>query len=134
MAYDEDDGNPSSLLLCPPHPHLGSDMENNVIVKLGNTLAGKGFVSLRFNYRGVGNSESEHGNIADKYNYWERILNNDDYADALTDATSALEDAKKGVSNIPDPKRLEIFESCDHFYIDKEQEVANIVHKFLISV
>ncbi len=205
MSYDEDADDPPALLLCPPHPHLGGDMENNVITTLGNVLAEKGFVTLRFNYRGVGKSESEFDNIADKYNYWENVLNNDDYADALADATSALgylesaidtnrsfvvgysfgaivgmmlsirsanvkafasistpfsrfdlsflsgcnkpklyicadndfassiEDVKKGMLNIPDPKGLEIFENCDHFYIDKERIIADKVHEFFIS-
>ena len=205
MSYDEDADDPPALLLCSPHPHLGGDMENNVITTLGNVLAEKGFVTLRFNYRGVGKSESEFDNIADKYNYWENVLNNDDYADALADATSALgylesaidtnrsfvvgysfgavaamrlsvknvnirafvlistpfgrfdptllagcikpkliicadndfassiENVKKGMLNIPDPKGLEIFENCDHFYIDKERIIADKVHEFFIS-
>ena len=66
-------------------------MENNVIVSLGNGLAEKGYATLRFNYRGVGNSGSRFDNIADKYNYWEKVLNNDDCSDALIDAVSALD-------------------------------------------
>ena len=206
MAYDEDAGNPPSVLLCTPHPHLGGDMDNNVITALGAVLAKKGFVTLRFNYRGIGNSESKFDNIEEKYNYWETVLNNDDYADALTDATSAfeylesnidsaekyiigysfgaivgmmlsvrnkkikaftsisvpfgrfgltllstclkpklficadndfaasLDDVKKGMSDISDPKRLEIFENCDHFYIDKENDIANMVYDFFNSI
>ena len=48
------------------------------------------FAMLRFNYRGVGNSESKLGNIAEIYEYWESILNNDDCSDAIVDATSAV--------------------------------------------
>lgn len=90
LSYDEKALNSPLALLCPPHPHLGGDMENNVITALGNVLAEKGYVTLRFNYRGVGNSESRLGNIAEEYEYWEGILNNDDYSDALVDAASAL--------------------------------------------
>jgi len=64
LSYDENAVNPPSMLLCPPHPHLGGDMENNVITALCKVLAEKGFVTLRFNYRGVGHSESRLGNIA----------------------------------------------------------------------
>ncbi len=90
MSYDEDVHNPPALILCSPHPHLGADMENNVITELANVFAERGFVTLRFNYRGVGNSECSFDNVAEKYNYWEDVLNNDDYADALMDTTEAL--------------------------------------------
>ncbi len=91
LSYDENAVNPPSMLLCSPHPHLGGDMENNVITALGNVLAERGFATLRFNYRGVGGSESRLGNIAEVYEYWEKILNNDDCSDAIVDATSAID-------------------------------------------
>ena len=90
LSYDENAVNPPSMLLCPPHPHLSGDMENNVITALGNVLAERGFATLRFNYRGVGGSESRLDNIAEVYEYWEEILNNDDCSDAIVDATSAI--------------------------------------------
>ncbi len=64
-------------------------MENNVILALGKVLAEGGFAVLRFNYRGVGSSESKQSNIAEIYQYWEEILNNDDCSDAIVDAVSA---------------------------------------------
>jgi len=202
LSYDENAVNPPLMLLCAPHPHLGGDMENNVITALGNVLAEKGFAALRFNYRGVGNSESKLGNIAEEYKYWEDVLNNDNYTDALADATSALdylestvgtneiyvagysfgavvamrlsvknanirafasismpfgrfdtsflsdckkpklficadndfaasiEEVEKGMLSISEPKILDVIESCDHFYIDREPEIANKVLEF----
>ncbi|MCP4253991.1 MAG: alpha/beta fold hydrolase [Candidatus Scalindua sp.] len=202
LSYDENVLNPPMVLLCPPHPHLGGDMENNVITSLGSVLAENGFTMLRFNYRGVGNSESKLGNIAEIYEYWESILNNDDCSDAIVDATSAvkylkstvgskkmfivgysfgaivammlsvenvdirafasistpfgrfdtsflsdckkpklficadndfassLEEVEKGMLNISEPKILDIMRECDHFYIDKELEIANKALRF----
>ncbi|MGR3293688.1 MAG: alpha/beta hydrolase, partial [Candidatus Scalindua sp.] len=202
LSYDENVLDPPMVLLCPPHPHLGGDMENNVITELGKVLAENGFATLRFNYRGVGSSESKHGNIAEVYEYWEEILNKDDCFDAIVDATSAinylestvgtekrfivgysfgaivamtlsvqnaeivafasistpfgrfdtaflldckkpklfvcadndfassLEEVEKGMLDIAEPKILDIMHDCDHFYIDKEQEIANKVLKF----
>lgn len=202
MSYDENVLDPPMILLCPPHPHLGGDMENNVITALGSVLAENGFATLRFNYRGVGSSESKLNNIAEVYEYWEEILNNDDCSDAIVDATSAisylestvgtkktfivgysfgaivamllsvknvdirafasistpfgrfdtaflsdckmpkmfvcadndfassLEEVEKGMLNIAEPKILDIMNDCDHFYIDKELEIANKVLKF----
>ncbi len=202
LSYDENAVNPPSILLCPPHPHLGGDMENNVITALGNVLAEKGFATLRFNYRGVGGSESRLDNIAEVYEYWEEILNNDDCSDAIVDATSAInylestvgtnrlfiagysfgaivammlsvedanirafasistpfgrfdtaflsdckkpklficadndfaasiEEVEKGMLNVLEPMMLDVIESCDHFYIDRESEIANRVFNF----
>ena len=202
LSYDENVHDPPMILLCPPHPHLGGDMENNVIMELGNVLAENGFATLRFNYRGVGSSESKLGNIAEVYEYWEEILNNDDCSDAIVDATSAinylestvgtrkifitgysfgaivammlsaenanirafasisvpfgrfdtsflsdctkpklficsdndfattLEEVEKGMLSISEPKILDIMKDCDHFYIDKEGEIANKILKF----
>ncbi|MFQ5964052.1 MAG: hypothetical protein ACE5KZ_07200 [Candidatus Scalinduaceae bacterium] len=35
---------------------------------------------------------------------------------ADNDFASSIEDVKKGMSKISDPKILKIFEDCDHFY------------------
>ncbi len=205
LSYDENTVNPPSMLLCSPHPHLGGDMENNVITALGNVLAEKGFATLRFNYRGVGSSESRLYNIAEVYEYWEEILNNDDCSDAIVDAASAIDylestvgtnrlfitgysfgaivammlsvknenikafaaistpfgrfdpallsgckkpkmficadndfassidDVEKGMLNVSEPKILDVIESCDHFYIDREIEIADKVLDFFDS-
>jgi len=202
LSYDENTVNPPLMLLCPPHPHLGGDMGNNVITALGNVLAEKGFAALRFNYRGVGNSESRLDNIAEEYKYWEDILNSDNYSDAIVDATSAInylestvgtnrlfitgysfgaivammlsvknanikafaaistpfgrfdpallsgckkpklficadndfaasiEEVEKEMLNISEPKILDVISNCDHFYIDREIEIANKVYDF----
>lgn len=46
-----------AVLLCHPHPLYGGNMHNNVIVAVGNALVKEGFAVLRFNFRGVGQSE-----------------------------------------------------------------------------
>ena len=50
-----------AVLLCHPHPLHGGNMDNNVITGIGKILTSKGFVVLRFNYRGVGKSEGAYG-------------------------------------------------------------------------
>ena len=47
------------ILLCHPEPHLGGTMESAVIQALARALSGRGFLVLRFNYRGVGQSEGK---------------------------------------------------------------------------
>lgn len=45
---------------CHPHPQHGGAMGNKVIYTASRTLAGVGITSVRFNFRGVGQSEGEY--------------------------------------------------------------------------
>ncbi len=44
-------------VLCHPHPALGGNMENKVIMALARSLDGAGIATIRFNFRGVGDSQ-----------------------------------------------------------------------------
>ena len=46
--------------MCHPHPLHGGSMDNNVVVAVTFGLADAGIASLRFNFRGVGNSQGQH--------------------------------------------------------------------------
>ena len=48
------------VLICHPHPLFGGNMDNNVVLAVSYALVEQGFATLRFNFRGVGNSEGEH--------------------------------------------------------------------------
>ncbi|MDA0263669.1 MAG: dienelactone hydrolase family protein [Chloroflexi bacterium] len=48
------------VVICHPHPLHGGSMDNNVVLALALGLVEEGFVTLRFNFRGVGASEGEH--------------------------------------------------------------------------
>ncbi len=48
------------VVICHPHPLHGGNMDNNVVLSVCFALAEQGFAALRFNFRGVGNSEGEH--------------------------------------------------------------------------
>ncbi len=48
------------VILCHPHPLYGGSMENNVIHAVARGLAEEGIASLRFNFRGVGQSEGTY--------------------------------------------------------------------------
>jgi alpha/beta superfamily hydrolase len=43
-------------LVAHPHPLQGGTMDNKVVQTLAKTFAGLGYVSVRFNFRGVGGS------------------------------------------------------------------------------
>jgi alpha/beta superfamily hydrolase len=46
-----------AVVVCHPHPLYGGSMRGGLIPGLARTLADRGFVVLRFNFRGVGESE-----------------------------------------------------------------------------
>lgn len=48
-------------LILHPHPEHGGTMNNRVTYSLYQTFAARGFSTLRFNFRGVGNSQGEYG-------------------------------------------------------------------------
>ena len=48
------------VVICHPHPLRGGNMDNNVVLAVSFALAEAGIASIRFNFRGVGNSQGEH--------------------------------------------------------------------------
>ena len=57
---DEGTGPWPGVVICHPHPLHGGNMDNNVVIALALGLAQDGFVTLRFNFRGVGGSQGSH--------------------------------------------------------------------------
>ena len=61
LAQPDDSSGPwPGVVICHPHPLHGGNMDNNVVLALALGLVEEGFVTLRFNFRGVGGSEGEH--------------------------------------------------------------------------
>ena len=61
VAQPDAQGGPwPGVVICHPHPLHGGSMDNNVVLALAFGLVEEGFVTLRFNFRGVGSSEGEH--------------------------------------------------------------------------
>jgi len=47
-------------LICHPHPLHGGSLNNKVVHQLAKTFTELGAVSIRFNFRGIGESEGEY--------------------------------------------------------------------------
>ncbi|MDP6118400.1 MAG: alpha/beta fold hydrolase [Planctomycetota bacterium] len=45
------------VVLCHPDPRLGGSFNNHIVSAIAHELAGKGYFTLKFNFRGVGKSE-----------------------------------------------------------------------------
>ena len=50
----------AGVVICHPHPLMGGDMHNNVVMGVSRELVGCGMAVLRFNFRGVGASAGMH--------------------------------------------------------------------------
>lgn len=52
------EGHPiGAAVICHPHPQHGGTMQNKVVHTLSRAFVARNFLSLRFNFRGVGQSE-----------------------------------------------------------------------------
>jgi alpha/beta superfamily hydrolase len=53
-----------AVVVCHPHPRFSGTMHNKVVYRLARGLRTGGAVVLRFNFRGVGGSEGQYGDLA----------------------------------------------------------------------
>lgn len=49
-------GGDAGIVICHPHPQMGGSMYNNVVETIRDVFAGQNYSTLRFNFRGVGES------------------------------------------------------------------------------
>ena len=57
---DETTDSVPGVVICHPGPLNGGNMDNNVVLAVSFALVEAGFATLRFNFRGVGNSQGIH--------------------------------------------------------------------------
>ena len=56
------------VVICHPHPLYGGDMDNPVVVRLAEVFGEMGLATIRFNFRGTGQSTGAHGHgVAEQY-------------------------------------------------------------------
>jgi len=88
LSYREENEEKPGVILCPPHPLLAGNMENNVIRALTETLACH-FPVLSFNYRGVGKSFKAEENLP-LFEYWSRLEENNDFSAIIADTRDVI--------------------------------------------
>jgi len=82
---NEGDGK-AGVVICHPHPLYGGNMFNKVVEAMEEGFLKKGFTTLRFNFRGVGNSggyydegDGEMRDVCASFNFLEGIVREDAY-------------------------------------------------------
>jgi alpha/beta superfamily hydrolase len=100
LAYPEQNRSEGALVLAGPHPLLGGNMQNNVVRYLADSLAERGLVTLRYDYRGVGRSEGPPVDAARHLaEFWQRshIEGEMDFRQDLQAATGFMEKTLPGL-------------------------------------
>ena len=73
LAYPESQPPRFAAVLVNPHPHMGGSMQNKLIAALATGLADAGAATLRFDYRGVGQSDGTQVDLAESLaEFWRR--------------------------------------------------------------
>jgi alpha/beta superfamily hydrolase len=97
LAYPGEVAPVAAALLVGPHPLLGGTMTNNVVRGVGDGLARRGVVTLRFDYRGVGASEGPAANVTSRLTEFWQTSRVDDEADYRRDAAAAAAFLRRAV-------------------------------------
>ena len=61
-AVIEKHSSDQAAVICHPHPLYGGNMDNYVVMSIAKTFEEKGWTTLRFNFRGTGNSTGSFDN------------------------------------------------------------------------
>lgn len=90
VAYPESSNPITAVLVLAPHPQMGGNMANNVVRHLARRFAEDGALTMRFNYRGVGNSSLALPPGTAVYDYFQRMEDEQRYDLLLPDASGAM--------------------------------------------
>lgn len=89
LWYTEGEPGGEGVLLCPPHPLLAGNMENNVVQAVASHCAELGLPVLLFNYRGVGKSFKPEPDLP-LFEYWHRLDQEGTFASVISDTRAIL--------------------------------------------
>lgn len=88
LAYPESSTPEHAVLVCSPHPHFAGNMDNNVVCAVARKSA-QHAATLRFDYRGVGDSQISLPDGLSVFDYWSEVEETKNYADAVGDVSAA---------------------------------------------
>lgn len=88
LLYTNEASSEAGVLLCPPHPLLAGNLENNVVQAVAAHCAGRGLPVLLFNYRAVGRSFRPAPELP-LFEYWHRLDTAGTFGAVIADARAA---------------------------------------------
>jgi uncharacterized protein len=101
LAYPEAGHAEGAVVFAGPHPLLGGNMRNNVVRCLGDGLAQRGLLTLRFDYRGVGRSQGPQVDVARHLAEFWRTSHAPGEMDFWQDVQGAVEFVQQAASGLP---------------------------------
>jgi alpha/beta superfamily hydrolase len=101
LAYPEAGSAQGAVVLAGPHPLLGGNMRNNVVRSLGEGLARRGLLTLRFDYRGVGQSQGPALDVARHFAEFWKTKQVPGELDFWQDVQAAAEFAEETAPGLP---------------------------------
>jgi alpha/beta superfamily hydrolase len=101
LAYPEAGRAMGAVVFAGPHPLLGGNMRNNVVRRLGDGLAQQGFLTLRFDYRGVGRSQGPPIDVNKQLIQFWKTSHAPGEADFWQDVQAATDFAQQTVPGLP---------------------------------
>jgi alpha/beta superfamily hydrolase len=78
LLYRSEEAAVTGLIICPPHPLLAGNLDNNVVQAVAKTMAAS-IPVLLFNYPAVGKSTSPRPDLP-IFEYWNALDQGNDYA------------------------------------------------------
>ena len=101
LAYPEVGHAIGSVVFAGPHPLLGGNMRNNVVRRLGDGLAQHGYLTLRFDYRGVGRSKGPPVDVGKQLAQFWKTSHVPGEMDFWQDVQAATDFAQQTVPGLP---------------------------------
>ena len=89
IQYRNEEPAECGVLLCPPHPLLAGNMDNNVITALADVLSVH-LPVLSFNYCGVGKSYKAEPDLP-LFEYWNRLDGEGNFLSIITDTKELIQ-------------------------------------------
>jgi alpha/beta superfamily hydrolase len=106
LAYEAKKSRGDGVVLLSPHPNFAGTMDNNVIRELAAFLSTAGFIVLRFNYPGIGQSRLALPQGISALDYWDQVEKEQRFDEAVRPSLAAVSFLERSLGNLLDKIHL----------------------------